>query len=138
MIDSAGNKIPVESEGFLKETTVLSADTTLTVKDSGKTFILDAIGEVITLPAVTDGVNYRFIVNAVTATTDWTIVAATNVIQGSAIVAGAVVAADDENTISLVATKTLLGDYVEIESDGTNWYVRGNAVTSAAITFTAP
>ena len=118
----------------------LTADTTLTPADSGKTFLLDAVGEVITLPGVADsaGVQYKFICDTTTATSDWTIVAATDVIYGSAQVAGAVVAASAENTITLVVAKFLPGDWVTLESDGTKWYVEASVVTTAGCTFTAP
>ena len=117
----------------------ISTDTTLTVSDSGKTFLLDAIGEAISLPAVgVSGLNYKFLCTATTATTNWTIVSTTNVIYGSAQVAGAVVPASAENTITLVVAKFLPGDWVSLESDGTNWYVEGSVVTSLGCTFTAP
>ena len=125
-------------DGLANLVEAISDDTTLTASDSGKTYILDATGEAITLPALAAGLKFKFICSAATATSDWTIVSSTDVIQGSAIVAGSAVPASDENTISLVATKTLPGDFVEVECDGTNWYVFGNAVTAAAITFTAP
>lgn len=123
---------------IFKPYTSLSTDTTLTPADSGKTFLLDATGEAITLPAVTEGVQYKFICDTTTATSNWTIVAATNVIYGSAQVAGAVVPASAENTITLVVAKFLPGDWVTLESDGTNWYVEASVVTSAGCTFTAP
>lgn len=138
IIDSSGNKIPVESEGLRKETVLITADKTITAIESGTTFLLDAIGEDITLPAVSDGLNYKFIITATTATTDWTITAATAVIQGSAEVAGAVLAAEDESLITLVIAKALPGDHIELESDGTNWYVSGSVVTALGVTFTAP
>ena len=37
----------------------ISADTTLTAADSGKIIMLDAIGEAITLPSPTAGVNFN-------------------------------------------------------------------------------
>jgi len=118
----------------------LSADTTLTAADSGKTFLLDAVGEDITLPAVatSNGVKYRFLCDTTTATTDWTITAATAVIQGSAQVAGAIIAASNESLITLVVAKFLPGDWVTLESDGTNWYAEGSVVTTIGLTFTAP
>ena len=116
----------------------LTADTTLTASDSGKVLLLDAVGEAITLPSPIAGVNYKFICTTTTATTDWTIVAATDVIFGSAQVAGAVIAADAENTITLVVAKFLPGDWVTLESDGTNWYVEASVVTTVGLTFTAP
>ena len=128
-----------EARKFL-DTQALTADTTLTPADSGKVFFLDAVGEAITLPAVgvSAGVQYKFICDTTTATTDWTIVAATNVIQGSVTVAGAVIAASNENTITLVVAKFLPGDWVTLECDGTNWYVAGQVVTALGCTFTAP
>lgn len=116
----------------------ISADTTLTAADSGKVIMLDAIGEVVTLPSPLSGLNFKFIVSTTVATSDWTIVSATNVIYGSAQVAGAVVAADAENTITLVVAKALPGDWVSLVSDGTNWYVEGSVVTALGLTFTAP
>ena len=126
------------NDGVGIRTKALTADTTLTASDSGKVFILDAVGEVITLPAVADGLKYKFRCSVTTATSNWTIVAATDVIYGSAQVAGAVIAASAENTITLVVAKFLPGDWVSLESDGTNWYVEGSVVTSAGCTFTAP
>ncbi len=134
--DVNGNRVPALEGGVLVNYEALSADTTLKVEQSGKTFLLDAIGEVITLPAVTAGLKYKFLCTVVTATTDWTIVAASNVIQGSAQVAGAVIPAANENTITLVVAKFLPGDWVTVECDGTNWYAEGSVVTTVGLTFT--
>lgn len=136
--DVDGNRIPVESGGFLSLTETLTADKTLTVEDSGKTFLLDAIGEDLTLPAVKDGLIYKFICQTTTVTTDWTITATTAVVQGSVTVAGVVIPAAAESLITLVVAKFLPGDWITIESDGTNWYVAGQVVTALGITFTAP
>lgn len=117
----------------------ITADTTLTAADSGKTFLLDAIGEAITLPALEEGLYFKFLCQVTTATSDWTIVTpgGINKIYGSAQVAGAVVAASAEDTITLVVAKFLPGDWVTLECDGTNWYVEGSVVTAAGCTFTA-
>lgn len=136
IIDSEGNKIPTESEGLRREMVALSADTTLTADQSGVTFLLDAVGEAITLPAVSAGLEYEFIIDTTVATSNWTITAATSVIYGSAEVAGAVVAASAENTITLVVAKALPGDYIKLVSDGTKWFVSGSVVTEAGVTFT--
>ena len=136
--DVNANLVPAEGAGDLSNGETLTADATLTVEDSGKTFLLDAIGEDLVLPAVAAGLNYKFICQVTTVTTDWTITAATAVIQGSATVAGAVVAASDETVITLVVAKFLPGDWITLESDGTNWYVAGQVVTALGITFTAP
>ena len=118
--------------------TQLSADTTLTAADSGTTFFLDAIGEAITLPAVSAGVEYKFICDTTTATSDWTITAPAAVIYGSAQVAGAVIAASAESVITCVVAKFLPGDWVSLVSDGTKWFVEGSCVTTVGLTFTAP
>lgn len=135
-IDSAGNEVTVESNGTLAYIEAITADTTLTVDDSGKIFTLDAIGEAITLPAATAGLEYEFIGSATTATTNWTITATASVIYGSAEVAGAIVACAAKDTITLVIAKFLAGDKIKLVSDGTNWYVSGNVVTALGVTFT--
>jgi hypothetical protein len=131
-----GSLTPVESNGDLAYTEQVTADKALVESDSGKVFILDAIGEAITLPAVQDGLVFEFYCGVTTVTTNWTIVSATSVIYGSAQVAGAVVAASAENTITLVIAKFLPGDRIKLVSDGTNWYVSGDVVTSLGVTFT--
>ena len=128
---SYGDLTPIEK---LK---AVSADITLTAADTGKTILLDAIGEAITLPSPTAGVSFKFLCTVTTATSNWTIVSATNVIYGSAQVAGAVIAASAENTVNLVVAKFLPGDWVTLVSDGTNWYVEGSVVTTVGLTFTA-
>jgi hypothetical protein len=113
----------------------VTAAKTLTASDAGKTFLLPATGKAITLPAPIAGVNFKFICTATTAGTNWTITGGNSLIFGSAQVAGAVVAADAETTITLVIAKFLKGDWVSLESDGTNWYVEGSVVTAAGCTF---
>lgn len=113
----------------------ITADTTLTASDSGKIISLDAVGEAITLPAPSEGLNYEFECNTTTATSNWTITATDSIIYGSAEVAGAVVAASAETTITLVVAKFLPGDWIRLRSDGTKWYVAGSVVTTAGCTF---
>jgi len=134
----SGDRIPKQEGGFLAVIETITADKTMTVEESGRTFMLDAVGEAITLPAVKSGLCYKFVCSVVTATTDWTITAATAVIQGSAQVAGAVIPAANESLITLVIAKFLPGDWISLVSDGTNWYVEGSVVTTVGVTFTAP
>lgn len=113
---------------------------TLTAEDSGKVFILKAAaGAQITLPAVATsaGFRFKFVVGQLFATTNWTVLAASNVIDGSVLVNGAHVAGVDENTISFVASAESVGDFAELVCDGTHWYVNGSGVTTGAITLTA-
>lgn len=113
---------------------------TLTAEDSGKVLILKAsAGAQITLPAVATsaGFRFKFIVGQLFATTDWTVKALSNVIEGSVLVNGAHVAGVDENTISFVASAESVGDFAELVCDGTNWYVNGSGVSAGSITLTA-
>ena len=112
---------------------------TLTASDSGKVFTLSAsAGAEINLPSVAvEGFNARFTVGGAFATTNWTIVAPTSVIQGSANVDSVAVPAANENTISFVASAETIGDYIEIYSDGSKFYAYGVGLLEGAITFTA-
>lgn len=112
---------------------------TLTQFDSGKEFTLSAsAGAQITLPSVAKkGFKAKFIVGSAFATTNWTIVAPTSVIQGNADVNSSLVPASNENTISFVASAETIGDYIEVQSDGTNFYAYGIGASAGAITFTA-
>lgn len=127
-------------ERQLAVTEVLTGATTLTAEDSGKVFLLKAsAGAQITLPAVATsaGLRFKFIVGQAFATTDWTVKAASNVIEGSVLVNGAHVAGVNENTISFVASAEAVGDFAELVSDGANWYVNGSGVSAGSITLTA-
>ena len=118
------------------ESRALTADTTLTVADSGKTIFLDAVGEAITLPAVADsaGVQFKFVVTAAVITSAWTITADAAKIYGSVTEAGLVQLASAETTITIVHTKAIQGDWFTLESDGTNWYVAGQLSVAASFT----
>jgi hypothetical protein len=123
----------------LSQTQVISAAATLTAADSGKHFSLNAAaGAQITLPAVATsaGLNFRFTVQALFATTAWTIKAATNVIQGGVIVNSVNVPGADENTITFSASADTIGDFVQLNCDGVNWYVSGVGTSEGAITLT--
>lgn len=129
-----------DEERQLANVEAVTGATTLTAEDSGKVFILKAAaGAQITLPAVATsaGLRFKFIVGQLFATTDWTVKALSNAIEGSVLVNGAHVAGVDENTISFVASAESIGDFAELVCDGTNWYVNGSGVSAGAITLTA-
>ena len=118
------------------DSTALSADTTLTPADSGKTLYLDAVGEAITLPAVADsaGVKFKFLVTEAVITSSWVITADAAKIYGSVTEAGLVQLASAETAITIVFTKAIQGDWFTLESDGTNWYVGGQFSVAASFT----
>ncbi len=113
----------------------------LTAEQSGtEVFIGTTAGFDITLPLPAAGLHYRFTVAAAFASSNYVVKTngAAAIIFGAVDVAGSVVAADAEKQINFVATAELPGDWAEVWSDGTNWYVRGYGVTAGSITVTAP
>lgn len=131
--------VPLENTGGLVNTVDITAARTLTVEESGTCFSLNAAAGVeILLPAVAKGLNYKFAIKAAFATTNFTIVSTTNVIQGGAIVNSVNVPAVNENTISFVATAETIGDWISVWSDDTNWYASGVGAAAGSITYTAP
>ncbi len=117
----------------------IDEDTTLTAADSGKIFILSADeGADITLPAPESGFRYKFIIGAAFDTSPWTIVADDDIIEGGAIVNSTFVAAENENTIEFDESSEAVGDFVELVSDGTSWFVSGVGAGAGSIVFTAP
>jgi hypothetical protein len=127
------------------EVEVISAAQTLTAADSGKVFILDAAaGATVTLPALEEGLYFKFIVGAAFATTNWVIDSAegdniNGIIadMGSTV---AVVLAAGEDQINFVATAESIGDHVELIADYANsqWIVSGMCGINGGITATDP
>lgn len=113
----------------------VSADTTLTLADNGKTILLAGTSGAysVTLPAVKDGLSFKFIVSTVSSGVR-TISATTAVIQGTVVANGAAVAGVNETNIALSASSKV-GDIVEVISDGTNFYLNGIA-QGATVTLT--
>ena len=101
--------------------------------DSGKTYLLHStVVRTITLPAPKAGVSYKFIVTDSTAVST---IAATG-----AYLKGSVVADNDTDsmagtTISCTAD-LVVGDHLEVVSDGTYWYVSGHTAHATGFTVT--
>lgn len=117
----------------------ISAAKTLDVSDSGKIFVLsNATGAEITLPAPVSGLNFKFVVGLAFATTSWTIVTngSSNIIYGTVLVNGASVVGSQEDTITFAASAETLGDFVQLETDGTSWFVAGIGSAASSITLT--
>ena len=58
------------------------------------------------------------------------------IFYGSLEVAGAVVLCSAEDSVNFVNTAELPGDWIELHSDGTNWYLSGQAGTAGGLTCT--
>lgn len=124
---------------------IRTALSTLTADEHGKTIILNnATGFVTTLPAVADGLKFRFLMGATALSSgNHTIVPldGDNIIEGSisspevtALVA--VVAA--ANTVSFINALAVIGDWCEFWCDGTTWYLSGCTFVQDGMTSTQP
>lgn len=126
---------------FRDETVAMTGTTTLTADTSGTTYLISGTNFLITLPAVTTaGVNYKFAVNGAIATGNVIVDSAEgDNIEGTLIVAGAVVDCAAVDQINFVTDGENIGDYFEIYSDGTQWLLGDSGVlTAAKLTCTDP
>lgn len=113
---------------------------TLTEGDSGAVYFLKAsAGATVTLPALKAGLRFKFVVAQSFATSNWVIDSAEgDNIEGSLVVAGSAVVAGAEDQINFVFSAESKGDFVELECNGTNWFVSGVGALSGSITVTDP
>ena len=118
--------------GHKKVAVSSTAAKTLVAADSGKVIFIDgSSGHAYTLPTSNmKGLHYKFIMTDTTA--DCTITAGSAIIKGEA-------AADGGTGVSLAGTTITMelagaiGDWVELVSDGTNWYASGYTANSAGV-----
>jgi hypothetical protein len=115
-----------------------NGDTTLLAAHSGSVVAIGAAGDDFTLPAPAAGLNYKFVVDTLYTTTPMTIVttSSANIISGPLMVASTVVVCGSEDAIQIVETAESLGDWIEVVSDGTNWFMSGSAAVTGAFTCT--
>jgi hypothetical protein len=113
----------------------LDAASTLTAGDSGTYVISSATEFATTLPSPLEGAYFKFIVGAAPSGASYTVTGGGGVIEGGAVVNGASVAAVNETTITFADGAAAVGDYVELVSDGTSWFVNGVGMAAASITF---
>jgi hypothetical protein len=125
----------VEVQSRTPEVVTPTAATTLTAAQSGSIVALaQAAGYAVTLPSPAAGLNYRFVVQALFATTDWVITSAAANMYGSIMEAGAIQAVAGATTINLELGTDTIGDYIDVYSDGVNWYVGGSTTQAASVT----
>lgn len=124
-----------------------SYETLITTKsveaeDSGKTFFLNLVGGfTVTLPAPALGLKFRFVVK-LAPTTAYIIVtdASANIIEGSITspeVSALVSVVANADTINFVASLAVAGDWCEVESDGTSWFLSGQTFVQDGMTTTS-
>jgi len=128
------------SKNSLSTISTRVASTTLATTDSGKTYILTTTTEFV-LPATTtaSGVHYKFVLGGLTtASSSIRTYDLTTGIEGTLIVAGAVVDCDKEARITFGTDFENLGDYVEVWSNGTYWFIGDSgALTGSALACSA-
>lgn len=111
---------------------------TMSVADSGKIIVIPAAtaNGVVNLPAVAPGLCYKFIMAATAAFTVTLTPTANGLVNGSVLnnnaAAGEVVSKNAANTTNFTAT-AVAGDWIEVVSDGTNWYVFGQSRVAAGL-----
>jgi len=125
------------------DTEAITAANTITAAESGTRFVMNtATARIQTLPSPAAGLEYWFYVGATEPTGTHTVVTASsaNIILGNVAspedAAGHVATVTDADTISLVASKAVHGDYAHVWSDGTNWYLDGMCKVQDGITTT--
>lgn len=137
---------PVKSDnGFIGPiaNTTLTAASTLTAADSGRTFFLNSATEfATTLPAPAAGLSFSFVVTAAPSGASYTIVtgSSANIIKGVQFTAEDAGGSGDsgtaDDTITFVDGQAVAGDRVDLVCDGTNWFAYGFTKLVAALTFT--
>jgi len=129
-----------ELSGHKRNVSTLATGTTLTAADSGKVFLLVQTGSprTATLPAVASGLTFKFIVKTA-STNNWEIVQAGGtqdfvgtVVDGAGTKDSAVAA---DTLVRFVGNAAAAGDQIELECDGSVWYIRGSCAGAGGIIF---
>lgn len=118
---------------------------TVTAAENGTTFFLSATTEfATTLPKPKLGLKYKFVVAAAPSGADYTVVTngGDNIIKGGVTELEVNTGNDgptDQNgdTIAFKGGVAVAGDFVEVEADGTNWYVFGMTAADGGVTITS-
>lgn len=117
----------------------LTAATTLTRRDSGKTFFLNlAGGFTVTLPAGELGMNFTFYVATAPTTAYILLSAAADTMIGYPVASSGGDETSNGNAagdqVNFVANTALPSDRVHLFHDGTSWMVTANCKATGAIT----
>lgn len=137
-------KLPAEAIGTVTSFEDTTATNALDTSECGKTITLNSATEfVTTLPAPTAGCKFSFIVKAAPSGAAYTIVtnASANIFVGQVTGADLNAASDGDfgttdDTISFVDGVAVVGDRVDVVSDGTSWYYIGYSRVFNGITAT--
>jgi len=118
-------------------TEVVTTTNVITAAETGTTFYLNTAGGFTsTLPAAAANLRYKFIVSTA-PTTAYIITtnSSANVLFGFFLdIVGEQVYFSAQDTLNFVASTSLVGDFLEVESDGTNWYCTAKSGADGGIT----
>jgi len=113
----------------------VTATGSLNLSDSGKVFRISGTGYTVTLPAPTAGWKAKFVV-AAAFSTDFVVQSPADnrdTINGGVMVNGAIVEADAVDRVTFEDDAESIGDYIEIHSDGTSYFLWGNGNAASSI-----
>ncbi|MFH1404896.1 MAG: hypothetical protein ABIH21_02240 [Patescibacteria group bacterium] len=138
---ATGNTTLSGSLAYYELTTVYDATAAITVAETGSTYYITNTAndaDTYTLPAPADGLVYRFVVNEKWTTTDVVIVTtgSSNIINGIIDANSTMVPCADEDTITFAFGAETEGDWVELRSNGADWFVSGAGLSGGSITCT--
>ena len=111
--------------------------------DTGKTMITPqtqaATDVAIALPALQEGLHYRFINGAAAALSGTVAISATGaIIYGNAVMGPnggvALLEINGATTINFLTAASVRGDTIDLYCDGTNWYVQASSRIAGSIT----
>lgn len=122
---------------YYRSTIATNATSTLAVSQSGSIVYISGGQQTYTLPALTNGVEYTFVISGALTNDAVVTSAAGDDIEGSLIVAGAVVDCTANDSITFVSDGEDVGDFFTLRSNGTKWFIGpSNALTASKLTCT--
>ena len=135
---------PPQLASMIRSYEDVTATNTIAGAECGTTYFLNSATEFVsTLPVPAAGCYFKFIVKAAPASASYTVVtnASANILIGG-INENEVDTNDDGpydadgDTITFAVGVAAVGDYVEMISDGTSWYIAGQANADGGVTVT--
>ena len=123
------------ADGSISGIAPLTVAIALTTADSGRVFkVSKAAAYIITLPAVSAGLQFTFLSGAVAAFAVTIAGAAGTMVGLWRQISGAATVTAASASISFTAT-SVIGDRVDLVCDGTNWYCNASTGVAAGLVF---
>lgn len=133
IVQADGTQVPFEGVGILNNVEVITANKTLTIEDSGKTFFVATDSLTITLPSTVTGLEYTFVNSGAAGNNIITVSpVAADGIAGTVTLAATVVVLDGTVDKDAVNTKasSVAGDAMKIIGSGVTgtkaWFIKSS------------